>query len=117
MKCKSIIRIKANFYPNQNKYIEHEKHVDYPYKHKGAIFFINTNNGFTILEDWAHGALLKTEAIDDERGVVLEESRTGKGANDRMNKITIPARFYNSQYAKRLPIGKDDILQNFSLIH
>lgn len=69
--------------------------------------------GFTILEDWAHGALLETDAINDERGVVLEESRTGKGANDRMNKITIPARFYNSQYAKRLPIGKDDILQNF----
>ena len=69
--------------------------------------------GFLILEDWAHGALLEPEAIDDERGVVLEESRTGKGARDRMNKITIPVQFYGSKYAERLPIGKDSILKNF----
>ncbi|SCY06795.1 zinc protease [Nonlabens sp. Hel1_33_55] len=69
--------------------------------------------GFTILEDWASGALLETDAINDERGVVLEESRNGKGANDRMNKVTIPVRFYGSKYAERLPIGKDEILQNF----
>ena len=69
--------------------------------------------GFTIIEDWAGGAKLETDAINDERGVVLEESRTGKGASDRMNKITIPVQFYNSKYADRLPIGKDEILQNF----
>jgi len=70
--------------------------------------------GFTILEDWAHGALLETEAINDERGVVLEESRNGKGAGDRMNKVTIPTQFYGSKYADRLPIGKDEILKNFN---
>lgn len=70
-------------------------------------------SGFTILSDWAYGALLTDKDIDEERGVVLEESRTGKGANDRMNKITIPASFYNSKYATRLPIGKDEILKNF----
>jgi zinc protease len=70
-------------------------------------------SGFTILSDWAYGALLTDKDIDEERGVVLEESRTGKGASDRMNKITIPASFYNSRYAKRLPIGKDEILKNF----
>ncbi|MGB5981466.1 MAG: insulinase family protein [Nonlabens sp.] len=69
--------------------------------------------GFTILEDWAHGAKLETDAINDERGVVLEESRTGKGARDRMNKVTIPVQFYGSKYAERLPIGKDSILKNF----
>jgi len=69
--------------------------------------------GFTILEDWASGALLETDAIDDERGVVLEESRNGKGAQDRMNKVTIPVQFYGSKYAERLPIGKDEILKNF----
>ena len=72
------------------------------------------DKGFTILSDWAYGALLEEDAINEERGVVLEESRTGKGANDRMNKITIPARFYKSKYAERLPIGKDDILKNFT---
>ncbi|GAK90566.1 probable zinc protease PqqL [Nonlabens ulvanivorans] len=72
------------------------------------------DNGFTILSDWAGGALLETDAINDERGVILEESRTGKGANDRMNKVTFPVIFANSKYAERLPIGKDDIIQNFN---
>jgi zinc protease len=72
------------------------------------------DKGFMILSDWAGGALLETEAINDERGVILEESRTGKGANDRMNKVTFPVLFANSRYAERLPIGKDEIIQNFN---
>src|SRR3982751_4134482 len=35
--------------------------------------------GFTILEDWGGNALLDTTEINKERGVVLEESRLGKG--------------------------------------
>ena len=51
--------------------------------------------------------------IDDERGVVLEESRLGKGADDRMLKKYFPKLAEGSLYAQRLPIGKDDILHNF----
>jgi hypothetical protein len=46
-----IIRIKSNFYPNLGREIENEWHSDYDYSHKGAIFYINDNNGYTILED------------------------------------------------------------------
>ena len=48
---KSIIRIKGNLYPHTEKIETHKIHFDYPFKHKGAIFYINTNNGKTILED------------------------------------------------------------------
>ena len=51
LEVKALIRIKANLYPNQNKLIVHERHRDYPFKHKGAIFYINTNNGYTLLEN------------------------------------------------------------------
>lgn len=51
IKAKSLIRIKANLYPNQNKFEEHAKHIDYDFDHKGAIFYINNNNGHTVLED------------------------------------------------------------------
>jgi len=51
LKIKKLIRIKANLYPNLNKKIINDKHIDYNYKHKGAIFYLNTNNGFTILKD------------------------------------------------------------------
>lgn len=69
--------------------------------------------GFTILADWSHDALLDKEETDKERGVVLEESRLGKGADDRMMKAYLPALLNGSIYAKRLPIGKDSILKNF----
>jgi zinc protease len=69
--------------------------------------------GFTILEDWAAHALLDTTEINKERGVVLEESRLGKGANERMQKVYFPKLFNGSLYAERLPIGKDSIIQNF----
>jgi zinc protease len=69
--------------------------------------------GMQILEDWAHNATLDPSEIDKERGVVLEESRLGKGAQARMRDKYFPMILNNSQYAKRLPIGKDDILKNF----
>src|SRR5215471_7037294 len=62
--------------------------------------------GFTVLEDWAGNALLDPTEIDKERGVVLEESRLGKGANERMGKLYFPKLFNGSKYSYRLPIGK-----------
>ena len=70
-------------------------------------------NGFNIIEDWAFNANLTPEEIDKERGVVLEEYRLGLGADKRMEDKYIPKMMYNSQYAKRLPIGKKEILENF----
>ena len=49
--AKAIIRIKINLYTNVSEFIENEFHTDYPYEHKGAILYLNTNNGYTILED------------------------------------------------------------------
>jgi zinc protease len=73
----------------------------------------NLEKGFQILEDWASTVTLDAKEIDKERGVVLEESRLGKGAEDRMNKVIFPKLFEDSKYAQRLPIGKDDILKTF----
>jgi len=51
MECKAIMRIKGNLYPSTETIVHHDTHVDYEYEHHGAIFYINTNNGLTILED------------------------------------------------------------------
>ncbi len=69
--------------------------------------------GFQILEDWAHNALLTDEEIDNERGVVLEEYRLGKGANERMMQKYLPKLMYGSKYAERLPIGTKENLETF----
>src|SRR5436190_15313498 len=69
--------------------------------------------GFTVLEDWAGNNLLDKTEIDKERGVVLEESRLSKGAQERMLRQYFPKLFNGSKYAERLPIGKDSILKTF----
>jgi len=73
----------------------------------------NIDKGFLILEDWASTVAFEDAEIDKERGVVLEESRLGKGADERMRNVYLPKILEGSQYANRLPIGKDDILKNF----
>ncbi|MEO5650213.1 MAG: insulinase family protein [Ginsengibacter sp.] len=74
----------------------------------------NIEKGFQILEDWAHNVTYNNEDIDGERPVVLEESRLGKGANDRMFRKIYPQLFAGSLYANRLPIGVDSIIKNAS---
>ncbi len=72
----------------------------------------NIDKGFQILEDWAHNVTDKDEDIDGERPIVLEESRLGKGAQDRINRKIYPLLYAGSLYANRLPIGIDSIVQN-----
>lgn len=65
------------------------------------------NQAFTILEDWAHGQVFDSTQVIGERGVVREEWRGGKGADERMLQQFLPILLKNSQYAKRLPIGTE----------
>lgn len=72
----------------------------------------NLEKGFQIIEDWAHNVTYLSEDIDGERNIILEESRLGKGAEDRMFKKVYPVLFEGSKYANRLPIGVDSIIKN-----
>ncbi len=73
----------------------------------------NLEKGFQILEDWAHQVTYLDEDINSERGIILEESRLGKSADERMFKKVYPELFKGSKYATRLPIGLDSIISNF----
>lgn len=47
----SIIRVKANFNPRSESIYEHGYHIDYDYEYsKSAVWYLNTNNGYTIFE-------------------------------------------------------------------
>ena len=48
---RALMRIKINMYPYSHVIHEHAKHKDYPWKHKGALFSLNTCDGFTRLYD------------------------------------------------------------------
>lgn len=69
--------------------------------------------GFKILDGWASKLLFTPEEIEHERGVIIEEWRGGLGANDRIQKKTFPILLKGSQYALRLPIGKEEVIRNF----
>ncbi|MBT1704650.1 M16 family metallopeptidase [Chryseosolibacter indicus] len=73
----------------------------------------NVEKGFQILEDWASTIAFNAGEIEKERGVVLEEERLGKGADDRIFKVTYPKMFEGSKYSNRLPIGKAEIIKSF----
>lgn len=72
------------------------------------------DSAFMILSDWATNATFDSLEIDKERGVVLEELRMGKGAAERIRDKQFPVLFYNSRFAERLPIGKEEVLKNFA---
>jgi len=50
-KIKSLLRIKLNYYPHTETLREHGQHVDDRFSHHGAVFSLNTCDGFTRLYD------------------------------------------------------------------
>ncbi|HUX13010.1 MAG TPA: insulinase family protein [Spirochaetia bacterium] len=67
-----------------------------------------------VLAQWAGHMTLSGTEIDKERGVIMEEWRLGRGAQTRMQQAQFPILFKGSRYSERLPIGKPEIIQNFS---
>ena len=65
------------------------------------------DQAFTILEDFAHGQTFDSTEVVNERGVVLEEWRGGRGSGERLLQQWLPVAFKGSRYALRLPIGTD----------
>jgi zinc protease len=71
------------------------------------------DKGLLVLSDWASAITLDPEEIQKERGVVLEELRLGRGADQRMRDRYFSKVFKGSLYAERLPIGRKEVLENF----
>src|SRR5688572_2004446 len=68
------------------------------------------DKALVVLSDYVFRAQLLPEEIEKERGIVLEESRSRKSAQDRIQDKLWPELFEGSRLAHRLPIGKDEIL-------
>jgi len=66
--------------------------------------------GLDILHDWAGDVSYDPAEVTKERGVVKEEWRLGRGANQRIFDKQVPVLFKGSRYAVRLPIGLPEIL-------
>ncbi|MBQ8520203.1 MAG: insulinase family protein [Bacteroides sp.] len=66
-----------------------------------------------ILHDWANDLTLDPKEIDNERGVIHEEWRSGQGAMMRMYEQVFPTMYAGSKYGHRLPIGTIEVIDNF----
>ncbi|MFI3262153.1 MAG: insulinase family protein [Rikenellaceae bacterium] len=104
--------IGVQFGRNVNAYTSQEETVymlmDVPTVRETII-----DSALLILNDWSHYISLVGEEIDKERGVILEELRTGMGAQRRVfNKIS-PTYFNHTKFADRSVIGTEELLKTF----
>jgi zinc protease len=69
------------------------------------------DKGLMTLSDYVFRASLLKEEIDKERGVIMAEWRTGKSAQQRVRDKEIEEVFAGSRFAKRIPIGTEEVIQ------
>ena len=67
-----------------------------------------------ILKDWSNGLLLTDEEIDKERGVIHEEWRLRRSAQQRMLENQLENLYPGSKFGKRMPIGLMSVVDNFA---
>lgn len=48
---KALVVAKLNLFMGTEEVKKHGMHIDHPFPHKGAVFYINTNDGVTTFED------------------------------------------------------------------
>ena len=51
LNSRALVRIKANLNPITQELIKYKSHTDQDFECKVAIYYLNTNNGYTMLED------------------------------------------------------------------
>ena len=102
----------VNFGGNINAYTSIDETVyrlsDVPTYRKGIV-----DSALLVMHDWSCGLLLLDEEIDAERGVILEEWRTGRTARRRIWKELNAKMYPGTQYAKRDVIGDTAVINNF----
>ena len=65
---------------------------------------------FEILSDWAYAMTFEPEEVVQERDVIMEEWRSGRGASARIRDRQLPVLFGDSRYSERLPIGLPEVI-------
>jgi len=102
----------VNFGGNINAYTSIDETVyrlsDVPTYRAGIV-----DSALLVMHDWSCGLLLLDEEIDAERGVILEEWRTGRTARRRIWKQMNALMYPGTQYAKRDVIGDTAVINNF----
>jgi len=93
LKVKELIRIKANLVPRTSKIHRFEKHTDQDYDCKGAILYINSNNGCTIFEEGRRDGSSKHVTSKENRIVLFDANKNHQGTTCTDEKIRVLINF------------------------
>ena len=86
----NLFRAKANLYPNVGRVVENMPHIDFPFEHIGAIFYLNTNDGVTILTD--EGEDVRIESIAN-RLLIFDASKLHQSTHCTDEKVRLNINF------------------------
>lgn len=92
IKPKALVRIKANLNHQQDNINIHGFHKDFDYKNlKTAVYYVNTNNGFTIFKNNEKKVISKKNKI-----LIFDSIKEHSGTNctDKPFRITINFNYY-----------------------
>lgn len=67
---------------------------------------------YTVMGDFADGALLKSEEIDKERGVILSEKNSRDSVQSRLMEQQFEFLMPDSLITSRFPIGIEEVIKN-----
>ena len=85
----SLVRIKANLNPPTEKIVESAYHKDQNFKCKTAIYYVNNNNGYTLIG--------KEKILSKENRIVLFDSdvkHLGTNSTNCNNRMVINFNYF-----------------------
>ena len=98
----------SGFGPDLNAYTSHDETVyqlELPTADEEVL-----ETGFRILSDWAYAISFAPDEVVQERDVIMEEWRSGRGARARISDLQLPVLFGDSRYSERMPIGLPEVI-------
>ena len=103
LKIGMLYRIKANLYARTEKIVEHNWHTDMKEEHFSAIYYLNTNNGKTLIKD-----IGEIESVENRmlifKGNLLHASTSASDTN----RININFNFFSKTKIEKMNAKKKD---------
>tara|TARA_R100001530_G_scaffold54452_1_gene40165 strand:+ start:775 stop:1257 length:483 start_codon:yes stop_codon:yes gene_type:complete len=85
---KKLIRARANLLLAGHKLNKYLPHYDQDFKCKVAIYYVNTNNGYTLIQN------NKIESVENRIVIFDNEEHCGTNTTDSKNRVVINFNYY-----------------------
>mgnify|MGYP003126898590 FL=1 len=85
LEIQALLKAKVNFNPCIGKILEHTLHIDLPFPHWTGIFYMNTNDGYTLCEDGT-----KINSVENRLAILPWKTyHTGTSCSDMHGRVTL----------------------------